>query len=297
MVAVQDMKQTALFQARLARRAARRFRQALRYRRPISADVPVLFANSFPKSGTHLLTQVLQGFSRVGPAVDSGLPAVVTFEGDTGRERPAAEIVRDLQRLQPGDIAYGHVHALPEAVDFLCREGVAAYFILRDPRDVVVSHVHYVTEMKPDHIHHRYYHETLRTFDERLQASILGRPDLEIPFPDIRARFEPYLDWLDHPQVLTLRFEDFIQDREAALARVLDHATQRGFPLFVSHADAIQTLADSIDPQRSPTFRSGKVGGWRKHFTPEHVSLFKDVTGDLLVRLGYEPDEKWQPER
>ena len=37
--------------------------------------------------------------------------------------------------------------------------GLAAYFILRDPRDVVVSHVHYITEMEPNHIHHRYYTE------------------------------------------------------------------------------------------------------------------------------------------
>ncbi|RMF47890.1 MAG: hypothetical protein D6755_04510, partial [Anaerolineae bacterium] len=43
-------------------------------------DAPVLFANSFPKSGTHLLTQILQGMTHLGPAVDSGLPAVLTYE-------------------------------------------------------------------------------------------------------------------------------------------------------------------------------------------------------------------------
>ena len=77
---------------------------------------------------------------------------------------------------------------------------MAAYFILRDPRDVVVSHVHYVTEMEPNHIHHRYYSQELHTFDERLRASILGIPDPAIPFPDIRQRFLPYLGWLDAPR-------------------------------------------------------------------------------------------------
>lgn len=290
---VASLKSSLVFQARLARRAARRSRQMLRYRRVSLSGVPVLFANSFPKSGTHLLTQVLQGFPQIGPAVDSGLPAIVTFEGDTGRPRSAGEILADLQRLLPGDIAYGHVHALPEAVDFLSRPGMASYFILRDPRDVVVSHVHYVTEMEPNHIHHLYYTEVLQDFNERLSASILGRPDPDIPFPNILERFEPYLGWLDQPEVLCLRFEDFITRREETLGQVLEHAVRRGFPLNMERSQAIRTLAASIDPQRSPTFRSGKVGGWRQQFSEAHKRLFKDVAGDLLIRLGYEQDDAW----
>jgi sulfotransferase 6B1 len=279
--------------ARLARRSLRRLRRMVQLHRFSLTGAPILFANSFPKSGTHLLTQVMAGFTHIGPAVDSGLPAVVTFEGDSGRPRPAAEIVADLQRLLPGDIAYGHVHALPEAVVFLCQPQVAAYFILRDPRDVVVSHVHYVTDMEPNHYHHHYYHDILQNFDERLSTSIRGIASITAPFPDIRARFEPYLDWLQQPQVLILHYEDFITQREEALARVFDHALAHGFISTVARSLAIQALADSINPQRSPTFRSGKIGGWKQHFTPQHKRLFKEISGDLLVRLGYEKDDQW----
>ena len=265
----------------------------LRFRRLSLRGVPVLFANSFPKSGTHLLTQVLQGFPSIGPAVDSGLPAVVTFEGDTGRPRPAVEILSDLRRLLPGDIAYGHLHALPEVVDFLSQDGFASYFILRDPRDVVVSHVHYVTEMEPRHLHHAYYTQVLKDFDERLSASILGRPDIDVPFPDIRSRFEPYLGWLGRPEVLCLRFEDFIADRRETLGQVLDHAVRRSFPLVLERLAALDILEASIDPSRSPTFRSGKAGSWKERFTPEHKRLFKEVSGDLLLRLGYEKNNDW----
>ena len=280
-------------QARLVRRSLRRLLQMARYRRLGLAGVPVLFANSFPKSGTHLLTQILQGFTQIGPAVDSGLPAIVTFAGDTGRPRAVHEIVRDLDRLKPGDIAYGHVHAMPNAIEHLCQDGMAPYFILRDPRDVVVSHVHYVTEMEPGHIHHDYYVNELPDFDARLRVSILGRPNVDIPFPDIRARFEPYLDWLDHPEMLVLRFEDFILERQRSVELVLDHATQRGFPLSIDRPQALGRLVASIDPQRSPTFRSGKVGGWQASFTPAHKELFKQVSGDLLIRLKYETDHDW----
>jgi sulfotransferase 6B1 len=275
------------------RRRLRRWRALLRWRRFSLNGVPVLFANSFPKSGTHLLTQVLQGFPQIGPAVDSGLPAVVTFEGDSGRERPAAEILADLQRLLPGDLSYGHLHSLPQVVELLCQPGYAAYFILRDPRDVVVSHVHYVTEIEPNHIHHRYYAEVLQNFDQRLRTSILGLPDEIIPFPDIYQRFAPYLGWLEHPEVLCLRFEDFVTSRQETLRLVFDHAVQRGFPTALQRTEAIKILADNIDPQRSPTFRSGKIGGWQAQFSPENKTLFKEIAGDLLVRLDYEQDNDW----
>lgn len=287
------MKPNNFLLARLARRRLRRWKALLRWRRVSFQGVPVLFANSFPKSGTHLLTQVLQGFTRLGPAVDSGLPAVVTYRGDTGRERPASDIMADLERLLPGDIAYGHLHALPQAVQYLCQTGFAAFFILRDPRDVVVSHVHYVTDIEPDHIHHAYYTQVLQDFDQRLRTSILGLPDENIPFPDIYQRFAPYLGWLEHPEVLCLRYEDFLQDREHTLGMILDHATRGGFPVAQDRQAAIRVLADSIDPQRSPTFRNGKIGGWQAQFSPEHKTLFKRVSGELLIRLGYEADNDW----
>ena len=90
-----------------------------------------------------------------------------------------------------------------------------------------------------------------------------------------------------------LRFEDFITRRGETIANVLDHALRGGFPISHQPGNCHKHLANSIDPQRSPTFRSGKVGGWRAQFTPEHIQLFKEVAGDLLVRLGYEQDDDW----
>jgi hypothetical protein len=271
----------------------RRWRAQLRWRRWSLAGIPILFANSFPKSGTHLLTQVLQGFAELGPAVNSGLPAVVTYQGNTGRERTQAEMLADLARFQPGDIGYGHLHALPGIVELLCEPAFAAFFILRDPRDVVVSHVHYVTDMEPKHIHHRHYNEILHTFDERVRASILGLPDPKQPFPDISARFEPYLGWLERDEVLKIRYEDFIRDRIAVLGRALAHAEQRGFPCCLPPHRALEILNANINPLRSPTFRSGKSGGWQQQFSPDNKALFKEVAGELLVRLGYETSLDW----
>ncbi len=271
-----------------------RFRRAAAFARwgPALWKAPVLFANSFPKSGTHLLTQVLQGMTRCGPAVDSGLPAVLTYEGTSGRERTSAEIAADLRRFAPGDIGLGHVHARDEIIPLLCRPGMAAYFIVRDPRDIVVSHVHYVTEMAPKHALHRVY-QAMPDFESRLHASIQGLTDVPWPFPDIAQRFAPYQGWLERPEVRLLHYEDYLGDRRGFLEDVLDHAVQRGFPLKIPREEAISLLEAAINPQKSPTFRSGKAGGWREAFTPEISALFKDVAGDLLIALGYESDENW----
>jgi hypothetical protein len=32
-------------------------------------------------------------------------------------------------------------------------------------------------------------------------------------------------------------------------------------------------------------------GQWRDAFDDDHIALFKELAGDSLVRLGYEPDE------
>ena len=287
------MTGSLIFSARLLRREVRRARQLWRFRRASLAGIPILFANSFPKSGTHLLTQLLHGFTHLGPAVDSGLPAIVTYEGETGRPRPSHKILRDLERLKAGDIAYGHLHAVPAILSFLSQPEVATCFIFRDPRDVVVSHVFYVTELASRHVHHRYYVEELHSFDERLTVSILGRPDWCELFPNIYARFEPYLGWCDRDDVLALRYEQFLSDRPTAIGRVLDHAVARGFPLKCDRQAALQILASSIHPQRSPTFRRGQAGGWREYFSPQHKQLFKDAAGNLLIYLGYESDWDW----
>jgi hypothetical protein len=148
----------------------------------------------------------------------------------------------------------------------------------------------------------------LDDFATRLSASIRGVNSSEIEtwsqvgannnlpeevLPDIYRRFEPYLGWLEKPEILSLRFEDFIRDRDKTVGKVFDHAVRRGFVCNHSRVEAIRTITDNINPHHSPTFRSGVTGGWRSAFTPEHKDLFKQVSGNLLQRLGYEASKDW----
>ena len=92
--------------------------------------------------------------------------------------------------------------------------------------------------------------------------------------------------------MLTLHFEDLIHARAATLTRIADHLLVRA-PIPTSREKIIDALESSINPTKSPTFRSGKTGEWKKHFTEEHKKIFKEAAGDLLIRLGYEKDGNW----
>lgn len=254
---------------------------------------PILMANSFPKSGTHLLDQVLMGFSRVSPFSPHVALPFASYDGETGKKRTVQEALRFLKSLSPLDVTSTHLLDWPEVVDAVCTPRFIPYIIYRDPRDIVVSHVFYITDMAPGHAHYQYYNEELKNFDERLKVSILGRPGVNIEFPNIAQRFELYDGWLDRPEVLALRFEDFIHHGRETLGRVTDHFLKRVNTLPASREQIINALELNINPKRSPTFRSGRTGEWKKYFKDEHKKLFKDIAGDLLIRLGYEKDNNW----
>ena len=189
-------------------------------------NLPILLGISFPKSGTHLLDQILLGFSNVAPYAKRLHSFYAEYDGESGVKRAPEQALAWLDALRPCDVASAHLFARSESVARACSPKFVTYFIFRDPRDVVVSHVFYVTEMESRHVHHAYY-QSLPDFDARLKVSILGRQDTNIEFPNIADRFAPYLDWLNHSEVLTLHFEDLIHDRAATLTRIMDHFLAR----------------------------------------------------------------------
>jgi hypothetical protein len=252
---------------------------------------PILLGISFPKSGTHLLDQILLGFSRVAPFSTRLHSFYAEYEGETGRSQTPEQALTWLQSLGPRDVASAHLFARPEVAASAAAQRFVPYFIYRDPRDVAVSHVFYVTDMEARHVHHAYY-ASLPDFNSRLRVSILGRPELDIEFPDIARRFAPYLGWMDRTEVMKIHFEDLVTNRPRTLESILDRFLQRA-PLPVGRSVILQALESAINPERSPTFRSGRTGEWKRYFTAEHRELFKSIAGDLLQRLGYESNNDW----
>lgn len=240
------------------------------------------------------MLQVLNGFTQIMPYkyVEAEPVRTITKEG---RRKTETEIMRELENLPDGVIGWGYVEATPENVSFLTRPGRVNYFISRDPRDLLVSQVFFATDMQEEHGMHAYYN-SLPDIGARLKVAITGIDQDGLHMVSVKQRYEGVFQWLDasrQKNVLCLRFEDLINDRDATLNAMLDEVEKTGYQIPTPREQALSVLVEAIQPKKSHTFRSGKSGGWREFFTEEHRKLFKGVAGDLLVRLGYEKDNEW----
>ncbi len=97
---------------------AEKFFQATRFASTPEPDAgwPILLGISFPKSGTHLLDQILLGFSRVAPFSRRLHSFYAEYEGESGRSRSLAQSLAWLDSLRPRDVASAHLFARPESV-------------------------------------------------------------------------------------------------------------------------------------------------------------------------------------
>jgi hypothetical protein len=270
---------------------SRRGLTALRWGYAALKNTPTVLGNAMPKSGSHLIIQVLQGLTHMGPFVNPGFPPVNRSEGN--KNLPDQKVLANIERLHPGDIAYGYIHAREPFLSAMIQSGRANVFVYRDPRDMVISHIFYATQMHTGHGMHQYYTQTLQSMEERINAAIQGVEHPGSELSPIQAKYSKYLGWLDQPDVLTLRFEDLILDQQSALSRLLDYLEARGYKPQKRRTQAVEILQKAINPKKSGTFRKGKPGNWRDHFTETNKSLFKKNTGNLLMRLGYEESDNW----
>ncbi|MFZ5856369.1 MAG: sulfotransferase domain-containing protein [Chloroflexota bacterium] len=254
-------------------------------------DAPPIFGNAKPKSGSHLLLQVLNGFTRIMPYRYVEADPIRTIKKDGGR-RTVDRVLSDLESIPNGVIGWGYLDATPENASFLTQSGRVNYFIYRDPRDLLVSQVFFATDMHEEHGMHEHY-QSLPDFGERLKVAITGIDRDGLYMVSVKRRYEGVFEWLATPNVMCIRFEDLVNDRDATLASMLDEVEKTGYRIPTPREQALSVLVDAIQPKKSHTFRSGKTGGWREYFSDEHKKLFKEVAGDLLVRLGYEKTNDW----
>ena len=276
---------------RMLRSPGKYVRSAWRWKSLSFNDAPPIFANAKPKSGSHLLLQVMKGFCEIAPYAYVASDPVRTIKASGGR-RSDRKILADLKAIHPGVIGWGYVDATPQNVAFLCQPGRVNYFIYRDPRDMLVSHVFFATDMHTGHGMHEYY-QKLPNFNERLKVAICGIQKDGLFMVDIRERYTGVFEWLAQPAAMCIRFEDLIDNRDATLGKMLDQVEKSGYHIPTPRHEALDILVDAIQPSKSHTFRAGKTGGWKEHFSMENKKLFKDVAGDLLVQLGYEKNNDW----
>ncbi len=240
--------------------------------RVLRADGPSLISISLPKAGTHLLERALclhpKVYRRFVPTL---YPYNLPKLGGLG------ELVAN---QRPHELLVGHLPFDAEHADLIAASGTRAFFVVRDPRDILVSHVNYITGYKAHN-----WHEVVMAEPDtpaRLRLLIEGR---ERPprIHGIGEYLESYGGWLD-TDAAVIRYEDLVgerSDRLGALSRIYAHA---GLELDDA---ALGDRADRLISSASPTFRRGATGQGREHFDAELELLFEEAAGPHLERYGY----------
>jgi hypothetical protein len=172
--------------------------------------------------------------------------------------------------------------------------------LIRDPRDVVVSGYHYHLWTDEEWVHiprQEYggmtYQEYLRSLDRDAGIAAEIRRSAGSDLAEMGA-------WnYAQPEFLELKYEDFIVDEPYNFARIFRHygfkqaAVERSVDLALRFSFQ-RTAGRSIgEVKEGSHLRSGKPGQWQEVLTPENKALFRELTGDLLVRLGYASGNDW----
>lgn len=262
-------------------------------------DPPKVLANSMPKSGTHLLVRLLSHVPDMRFTARhinmKNIPGISGLDSEVSTE--AAKYDDILKLVRNGQFLTGHVPCIPAVHEVLDRMGFKILVILRDPRDVVVSHAHYVLARKDHWIHGRFI-TAHPDIDSAITACIEGLPADPVlggGLPDMDTRINDYIGWLDAPGALAIRFEDLVGSAGGGddgrqlqtIRRVCSHVQRP------EDTTSCRRLADAIWTTKAITFRSGKIGDWRRYFSAEHIESFKRVAGRSLVKMGYETRLDW----
>jgi len=248
--------------------------------------LPKVVVSSLPKSGTHLLLQIILG-----------IPGMIITP---------AWIIEDknIDLVKHGSVGPAHFVYSSERVDLLKQNNIKVIYISRDLRDVVVSLVHFVMLNKWGNHPWTPYLNHLKTHDERLLAMIKGvkltKEEQEkfriTHIPSIREFSKNKLGWINEPTICPVTFEELVANSESqnkAIMKIIEYLWHDLKHLKMTKLDLLQKIKQNIVPEKSGTFRKGQIGGWKEEFNIEHKEAFKEVAGDLLIQFGYEKDYAW----
>lgn len=241
------------------------------------SGVPV-FANSIPKSGTHLLESLLTAHPRFYRQIRPTL-----HMGNIRKEKDGLEGV--LSGSRPGSVIVAHLWHRPEWEQLLDDRVVPHLLMIRDPRDVAISLAHYITKNTKHHEHRVF--QNLPDTNARLALVITGDETKEVP--SLRDRLEPFFPWISG-NTLLIRFEDLVGSAGGGDDQTQYETVRCVFSKLgvVSTDTQISLLAEKTFSRKSPTFRKGKINQWKEVFTPGITKLFDDYCPDLLSNFGYE---------
>ena len=179
----------------------------------------------------------------------------------------------------------------------LRREDVRILHLIRDPRDVLISAMHYHKKADEPWLHEKVPGSNDAPYQQRLNSFATLHEQYLFELENATSNtIEAMLDWqYDRPNCLEVRYEDLWSDRSLSLWRQI--SSFLGFEsaelevcqqCFWEHS-----LFGKAPRANRRHARSGEAAQWKQEFTPELAQAFLDRFPDALQLLGYEEDDQW----
>lgn len=237
---------------------------------------PRVISNSLPKAGTHLLERALCLHPRLYRPIRRTL--------HDGLVHKAGDLTDVVPGLRPGQVLVTHLAYREDRERVLESEDVRTLFLVRDPRDIVVSQANYIVKEETHSLHRAV--SGVSDYQERLRGLIVGCRELGIP--PLNQRLEEYAGWLGSKTHL-VRYEDLIGAAGGGASH-LQYSTLSGIYSFLGldiESDDLVAVSERTFSSVSPTFRRGRIGQWREHFDATTSAIFEAEVGELAELYGY----------
>jgi len=247
----------------------------------VSGEKVVL--TSIPKSGTNLIYQLLFQLPHYRLYTGRGLrPWMFSSE---------SALAQKISKVRKGQILPGHIPALADVLNTVESGNIKVLFMIRDPRDVLLSHLKYVTHIDKTHPTHHFFKE-LENDDARMKALLFGVDGVVESIPAVYSNF---MGWKTCKNAISIRFERLVgeqgggdkNDQLKEIRKIVTHLN-----IDLSEVE-IGDIAYQIFNTKSETFRSGKINQWKEAYSPSQIDLIKQELGTVLIDYGYENDENW----
>jgi len=176
----------------------------------------------------------------------------------------------------------------------------ANFFVIRDPRDMIVSMAFFLHK-GPDDLKMNINDLIFDFIDGRQKHFVPWGVGINGAYPllyehGVTGFYKLYLPWIKARKFYTVKFENLVGSKgggsdDVQLLEIKNIANHLGLKL---NDNQVKKIINDLFGQSS-TFREGKIGSWKKYFTQDMKAAFKKAPGacDLLIALGYEKDMNW----